>query len=219
MDITKKEKYQTLVEEVLPLSSYRDLVVNDEQLWWKDFKALLKFIKRNRINLFCPSEIEYFVLNVFAAGNKVECVRYHDWIVEQQESYANKRLTEDQVGALESIPGWIWFSEDLESLQKNIIDIYLIDFHRVKKHYCNNNRGIIKDLGALYFSMIEVGLTKDDLLIVENSYIKSRDTSFNDFKDLFIYGPIFFNKIILFVYGVILCKYLNIVIKYIYLYL
>lgn len=74
------------------------------------------------------------------------------------------------------------FFISLESLQKNIIDIYLIDFHRVKKHYCNNNRGIVKDLGALYFSMIEVGLTKDDLLIVENSYIKSRDTSFNDFN-------------------------------------
>ena len=124
MEINDKDKRETLVQEVLALSNYRDLVVDDEQLWWKDFKALLKFIKRNRINLFCPERTEYFVLNVFAAGNKVECGRYHNWIFEQQESYANKRLTEDQVTALESIPGWIWFSEDLESLQKNVKDVY-----------------------------------------------------------------------------------------------
>jgi len=92
MDITKKEKYQTLVEEVLPLSNYRDLVVDEERLWWKDFKALLKFIKRNRINLFGPNRTEYFVLNVFAAGNKVECGRYKEWIFEQQESHSHIRV-------------------------------------------------------------------------------------------------------------------------------
>ena len=92
MDITKKEKYQTLVEEVLPLSNYRDLVVDEERLWWKDFKALLKFIKRNRINLFAPNRTEYFVLNVFAAGNKVECGRYKEWIFEQQESHSHIRV-------------------------------------------------------------------------------------------------------------------------------
>ena len=124
MEINDKDKRETLVQEVLALSNYRDLVVDDEQLWWKDFKALLKFIKRNRINLFCPERTEYFVLNVFAAGNKVECTRYHNWIFEQQESHANQRLTEDQVSALESIPGWIWFSEDFESLQENLREVY-----------------------------------------------------------------------------------------------
>jgi len=124
MNITEKDYKETLLQEVLSLPDCHDIVDAEEQLWWEDFKALLKFIKRNRINLFCPSKIEYFVLNVFAAGNKVECGRYNEWIVEQQESHAHKRLTEDQVSALESIPGWIWFSEDLESLQKNLKDVY-----------------------------------------------------------------------------------------------
>ena len=124
MDTTGKIKKETLVQEVLSLSNYRDIVVDEEQLWWEEFKALLKFIKRNQINLFCPDRTDYFVLNVFAAGNKVECVRSHDWIVEQQESYANKRLTEDQICALESVPGWIWFFEDFESLQENLREVY-----------------------------------------------------------------------------------------------
>jgi len=134
MEINDKDKRETLVQEVLALSNYRDLVVDDEQLWWKDFKALLKFIKRNRINLFCPSKIEYFVLNVFVAGNKVECTRYNEWIIEQKESHFDERLTEDQVSALESIPGWIWFSENLESLQKNLEDVYY-RHHLSNPHY------------------------------------------------------------------------------------
>ncbi|MBW1815064.1 MAG: lipopolysaccharide core heptose(I) kinase RfaP [Deltaproteobacteria bacterium] len=55
--------------------------------------------------------------------------------------------------------------------------LYLIDLHRMRKQYGFQRRGKIKDIAALYFSSMDIGLTQRDLLrfirIYQNKPLKS----------------------------------------------
>lgn len=55
--------------------------------------------------------------------------------------------------------------------------LYLIDLHRMRKQYCFQRRGKIKDIAALYFSSMDIGLTQRDLLrfirIYQNKPLRS----------------------------------------------
>jgi len=57
------------------------------------------------------------------------------------------------------------------------LHLFLIDLHRTRKQYCFQKRGKIKDLSALYFSSMDIGLTQRDILrfirIYQNKPLKS----------------------------------------------
>lgn len=55
-------------------------------------------------------------------------------------------------------------SEGLEKLTPENIKLYLIDLHRAQCRTSTPKRWIIKDLAALYFSSLTIGLTQRDLL-------------------------------------------------------
>jgi len=73
------------------------------------------------------------------------------------------------------------FLLDVSSENKKVHDqglhLFLIDLHRMRKKYYLQERGQIKDLAALYFSSLDIGLTQRDIFrfmrIYENTSLKS----------------------------------------------
>lgn len=51
------------------------------------------------------------------------------------------------------------------------LNLHLIDLHRMQHGLQANNDRILKDIAGLYFSMQQIGLTKQDLTIFKQSYI------------------------------------------------
>ncbi len=62
--------------------------------------------------------------------------------------------------------------KDPEGADRNDLGdrIYLIDLHRVQRHERLRTRWMIKDIAALYFSSMDIGLTKSDLLRFIKAY-------------------------------------------------
>ncbi len=78
------------------------------------------------------------------------------------------------------------FLLDLQSLGKNnILRVYLIDLHRVQLRNHTPLRWIIKDLAGLFFSSMDVGLTRRDLFRFIKAYSgKPLRTILKDEQDL-----------------------------------
>lgn len=63
------------------------------------------------------------------------------------------------------------FLIDLKSLEeKNYMDLYIIDLHRVQIRKRTPERWVIKDLAGLYFSSMDIGLTERDLFRFMKTY-------------------------------------------------
>lgn len=60
----------------------------------------------------------------------------------------------------------------LDNLSKPDIKLYLIDLHRVLIHAKPSINGNMKDIAALYFSSMDIGLTKRDLMCFRKHYSK-----------------------------------------------
>jgi heptose I phosphotransferase len=60
---------------------------------------------------------------------------------------------------------------DADLLAKNEIKFYLIDLHRVLIHSTISANDNMKDIAALYFSSMDIGLTKRDLLRFKRHYL------------------------------------------------
>jgi len=70
---------------------------------------------------------------------------------------------------------------DANLLAQNQIKLYLIDLHRVlihKKMSVNDN---MKDIAALYFSSMDIGLTARDILRFKKHYLREAERPGNDF--------------------------------------
>lgn len=77
------------------------------------------------------------------------------------------------------------FFIDLNLLKVNKIKLTLIDFHRVKVHKFGNKNFFIKDISALFFSMLESGFSRNDLAFIENDYIKKTKFIKSNFKYIY----------------------------------
>ena len=63
---------------------------------------------------------------------------------------------------------------DADLLAKNEIKLYLIDLHRVLIHDTISTSDNMKDIAALYFSSMDIGLTKRDLLRFKMQYLPQK---------------------------------------------
>jgi len=69
---------------------------------------------------------------------------------------------------------------DADLLEKDEIKFYLIDLHRVLIHPSMSANDNMKDIAALYFSSMDIGLTTRDLLRFRKHYLPQSSLS-NDF--------------------------------------
>ncbi|MCJ7773679.1 MAG: lipopolysaccharide core heptose(I) kinase RfaP [Desulfobacterales bacterium] len=64
-----------------------------------------------------------------------------------------------------------------EIIHHSNLHLYLIDLHRTRKQFCFQKRGKMKDLAALYFSSMDIGLNSRDIFrfmrIYQNKPLKS----------------------------------------------
>ncbi|CAN0228572.1 unnamed protein product, partial [Chrysoparadoxa australica] len=59
---------------------------------------------------------------------------------------------------------------DKAAIGQDAINLYVIDLHRTQTHHKTNQRGNMKDIAALYFSAMDVGLTHKDFVCFKRYY-------------------------------------------------
>ena len=60
--------------------------------------------------------------------------------------------------------------DGVEALNPENLQVYLIDLHRVQRRSVTPQRWIVKDIGGLFFSSMDIGLTNRDLLRFMKAY-------------------------------------------------
>lgn len=70
---------------------------------------------------------------------------------------------------------------DANLLAQNQIKLYLIDLHRVLIHKKMSVHDNMKDIAALYFSSMDIGLTARDILRFKKHYVRAAELAGNDF--------------------------------------
>ncbi len=70
---------------------------------------------------------------------------------------------------------------DANLLAQNQIKLYLIDLHRVLIHRKMSVNDNMKDIAALYFSSMDIGLTARDILRFKKHYLREAERPDNDF--------------------------------------
>jgi hypothetical protein len=67
---------------------------------------------------------------------------------------------------------------DADLLAKGKIKLYLIDLHRVTMGQAPKGRAVMKDIAALYFSAMDIGLSAEDFDLFKQHYTQSLPASF-----------------------------------------
>ncbi len=62
-----------------------------DETWWKNYALLQKFVAEHK---------------------RLPLRNENQWINDQRQNYKKNKLTQEQIGALESIDGWVWNSRD-----------------------------------------------------------------------------------------------------------
>lgn len=70
---------------------------------------------------------------------------------------------------------------DANFLEQNQIKLYLIDLHRMLMHQKISVNDSMKDIAALYFSSMDIGLTPRDILRFKKHYLREAALQGNDF--------------------------------------
>ena len=67
---------------------------------------------------------------------------------------------------------------DGDLLAKGKIKLYLIDLHRVAMRQVLGGRAVMKDVAALYFSAMDIGLSEEDIALFKQHYTQDLPTNF-----------------------------------------
>jgi heptose I phosphotransferase len=67
---------------------------------------------------------------------------------------------------------------DADLLAKGKIKLYLIDLHRVAVRQAPKGRAVMKDIAALYFSAMDIGLSAEDFDLFKQHYLQDLSASF-----------------------------------------
>ncbi len=67
---------------------------------------------------------------------------------------------------------------DADLLQKGEIKLYLIDLHRMLMNQSIGGKGTMKDIAALYFSAMDVGLSPKDIELFKQNYCQGLPAKF-----------------------------------------
>ncbi len=67
---------------------------------------------------------------------------------------------------------------DGDLLQKGEIKLYLIDLHRMRMNQSVGGKGTMKDIAALYFSAMDVGLSLEDIELFKQNYCQDLPVKF-----------------------------------------
>jgi heptose I phosphotransferase len=67
---------------------------------------------------------------------------------------------------------------DADLLQKGEIKLYLIDLHRMLMNQSIGGKGTMKDIAALYFSAMDVGLSPKDIELFQQNYCQDLPAKF-----------------------------------------
>ncbi|MFM1978387.1 MAG: hypothetical protein RLZZ151_902 [Pseudomonadota bacterium] len=67
---------------------------------------------------------------------------------------------------------------DVELMEKGEIKLYLIDLHRMLMNQKPGSKSIMKDIAALYFSAMDIGLSKEDFDLFKQYYCQSLPDQF-----------------------------------------
>ncbi len=67
---------------------------------------------------------------------------------------------------------------DADLLAKGKIKLYLIDLHRVTMGRAPKGRAVMKDIAALYFSAMDIGLSAEDFDLFKQHYLQDLSASF-----------------------------------------
>lgn len=77
------------------------------------------------------------------------------------------------------------FLIDVHKLKKGVLDIYIIDFHRVEKKQRKSMSRLIKEIGAFFFSMQQIGFSYDDCYKLFCKNYKPSDGDANFYNKVF----------------------------------
>lgn len=86
------------------------------------------------------------------------------------------------------------FFIDLNLIKLKQVKLVLIDYHRVKSHKSYVKNYFLKDISAIFFSMIESGFLYSDLKIMEEQYCKEIKMETSDFKLIYSRSNKLLNK-------------------------
>lgn len=72
---------------------------------------------------------------------------------------------------------------DKAAIGQDNVNLYLIDLHRTQVHSKSNQRGNMKDIAALYFSAMDIGLSPRDYARFKNYYLNGNDVFWQQVQD------------------------------------